>query len=91
MYNPNEIVKFNVSGVLKDLNRRYHRNYTVKDVADRVGVTRETISRLTTKSAFSLIYSVAGCIYDLYPEYSEYWNFADFVQLLAYDDHSFIL
>lgn len=91
MYDPTKIIKFNVSGVLKDLNRCYHRNYTVKDVADRVGVTRETLSRLSTKSAFSLVYSVAVCIYELYPDYSEYWNFAEFIQLLAYDDHSFIL
>lgn len=90
MYNPNETVKLNVSRALKSLNKEFRRNYTVQDVADRVGVSRETLSRLSTKSSFSLIYSVASCIYELYPDYSEYWNFSEFVMLLS-DDNSFIL
>ena len=90
MYNPKEIVKLNVSRALKSLNKDFRRNYTVQDVADRVGVSRETLSRLSTKSSFSLIYSVASCIYELYPDYSEYWNFSEFVMLLS-DDNSFIL
>ena len=90
MYNPNETVKLNVSRALKSLNKEFRRNYTVQDVADRVGVSRETLSRLSTKSSFSLIYSVAFCIYELYPDYSEYWDFSKFVMLLS-DDNSFIL
>lgn len=90
MYNPKEIFKLNVSRALKSLNKDFRRNYTVQDVADRVGVSRETLSRLSTKSSFSLIYSVASCIYELYPDYSEYWNFSEFVMLLS-DDNSFIL
>lgn len=90
MYNPKEIVKLNVSRALKSLNKDFHRNYTVQDVADRVGVSRETLSRLSTKSSFSLIYSVASCFYDLYPERFECWNFSEFVMLLS-DDNSFLL
>lgn len=91
MYNPNDKIKLNVSGCLKDLNKRYHRNYTVQDVANVVGVSRETLSRLTTYSAFNLVYAVASCIYEFYPEHSEYWNLATYIELLAYDDCSFIL
>lgn len=91
MYNPNELVRFNVSSVLKDLNKRYRRNYTLKDIADKVGVSRETISRLSTKSSFCLVYAVALSIYEFYPEYSECWNFSDFAHLLASDDYSFLL
>lgn len=91
MYEPKDKIKLNVSGCLKDLNKRYHRNYTVQDVANVVGVSRETLSRLTTYSAFNLVYAVALCIYEFYPEYSEYWNLATYIELLAYDDCSFIL
>lgn len=91
MYEPKEKIKLNVSACLKDLNRMYHRNYTVQDVADFVGVSRETLSRLTTFSGFNLVYAVASCIYEFYPEYSEYWNLATYIELLANDDLRFIL
>ena len=92
MFDSSVKVKFNVSGCLKDLNRRYHKNYTLVDVARCVGVSRETLSRLTSFSNFNLVYSVAYCIYEFYPEYNGgFWDFVSFLQLLAYDDHSFIL
>lgn len=90
MYNPNETVKLNVSRALKNLNKLYRRNYTLQDVAERVGVSRESLSRLSTNSSFSTIYAVASCIYELYPDYSEYWNLSEFVMLLS-DDNSFVL
>ena len=64
MYEPKEKIKFNVSKSLKDLNKRYHRNYTVQDIADFVGVSRETISRLSSFSGFNLVYAVASCLYE---------------------------
>lgn len=91
MYNPNEKVKLNVSKALKDLNKQYHRNYTVQDVANEIGVSRETLSRLTTSSAFNIIYAVATCLYEFYPERTENWNLSTYIELLAWDDNSFIL
>lgn len=90
MYNPNEIVKFNVSRALKNLNKQFHRNYTLQDVADRIGVSRESLSRLSSKSSFSTIYAIASCLYELYPDYSECWNFSEFVMLLS-NDNAFLL
>lgn len=57
-----------VSLALKDLNKQFRRNYTVSDVAEKVGVSRETLSRLTTDSSFRLIYNVCEVLYDFYPE-----------------------
>lgn len=90
MYNPNEIVKFNVSRALKNLNKQFHRNYTLQDVAERICVSRESLSRLSSKSSFSTIYAIASCLYELYPDYSECWNFSEFVMLLS-DDNAFLL
>lgn len=92
MYEPSEKIKLNVSKCLKDLNKMYHRNYTVQDVADRIGVSRETLSRLSTSSSFSLVYGVANCLYEYYPEYNQgYWNMTTYIQLLNLDDHKFLL
>ena len=91
MYNPNEKIKLSVSACLKSLNKIYHKNYTVQDVANYVGVSRESLSRLTTHSAFNFVYAVASCIYEFYPEYTEYWNLATYIELLAYDNRYFIL
>lgn len=92
MYDPSEKVKFNISGCLKDLNKRYHRNYTLQDVASTVGVSRETLSRMSTSSSFSLVYSVAECLYQFYPDYnSGCWNFVTYAELLSWDDLSFLL
>lgn len=91
MYQPNEKIKLTVSACLKDLNKRYHKNYTLQDVADYVGVSRETLSRLTTFSAFNLIYAVASCIYEFYPEHSCHWDLTTYIELLAYDDLRLIL
>lgn len=94
MYNPqvDGKVKFEVSNCLKRLNKDYHRNYTVQDIANMVGVSRETISRMTTDSSFSLVYSVASCIYELYPEINDFeWNMGKFIEFLVWDNHSFLL
>lgn len=91
MYNPNEKIKLNVSKAIKYLNKQYHRNYTVQDLANEIGVSRETLSRLTTSSAFNIIYSVASCLYEFYPEHTENWNLSTYIELLAWDDISFIL
>lgn len=92
MWDSKDVIKFSVSGCLKDLNKRFHRNYTLMDIAEKVGVSRETLSRLTTNSSFSLCYAVAHCLYEFYPEYNENeWNFDMFMELLAYDDCSFFL
>lgn len=92
MYNSNVKVKLNVSKALKDLNKQYHRNYTLQDVANEIGVSRETLSRLTSFSAFNIIYAVASCLYQYFPEYNDtYWNFEVYVMLLSLDDYSFIL
>lgn len=85
-------VKFEVSKCLKRFNKEYRKNYTVQDVAEKVGVSRETISRLSSDSSFSLVYAVASCIYDFYPEKNGgNWNFAYFVEYLAWDNHAFLL
>lgn len=91
MYNPNEKIKLSVSSCLKSLNKIHHKNYTVQDVADYVGVSRESLSRLTTHSSFNLVYAVASCIYEFYPEHTEYWNLSTYIELLAYDNRYFLL
>lgn len=92
MYNSNVKVKLNVSKALKDLNKQYHRNFTLQDVANEICVSRETLSRLTTFSAFNILYGVASCLYQYYPEYNNgYWNFDIYVMLLSVDDCTFIL
>lgn len=94
MYDPKTDgkVKFEVSKCLKRFNKEYRRNYTVQDVAEKVGVSRETISRLSSDSSFSLVYAVASCIYDFYPEKNEgNWSFSYFVEYLAWDNLSFML
>lgn len=85
-------VKLEVSKCLKRFNKEYRRNYTVQDIADMVGVSRETISRMSSDSAFSLVYAVASCIYELYPELNNgEWNLAYFVEYLAWDNYAFVL
>lgn len=85
-------VKLEVSKCLKLMNKEYRRNYTVQDVADAVGVSRETISRMTTESSFSLVHAVASCIYEFYPESNGgTWNLSTYIEYLAWDNHGFIL
>lgn len=92
MYDGKTKVKFEISKNLKGLNHRYHRNYTLQDIANRVGVSRETLSRMTSSSPFNLVYSVASCLYDFYPEYNDGdWDFSYYANLLAWDDLSFII
>lgn len=92
MYNPKEKVKFSISKSMKDLNRRYRRNYTLNDVALSVGLSRETMSRMTTDSPFSQVYAVAMCLYEFYPEYNDnLWDFCKYANLLCYEDCSFMM
>lgn len=58
--------KLNVSNCLKYYNYTFHRNYTVSDVADCVGCSRETLQRLTTFSSYALVSVVIDIIYRLY-------------------------
>lgn len=92
MYNPNEKVKLNVSKAIKDLNKQYHRNYTMQDLANEIGVSREALSRLTSYSAFNLIYAVASCLYEFYSlDSGAEWNLVHYIEIMAWDDNSFIL
>ena len=91
MYNPNEKVKFNISKCLKDLNKKYHKNYTLQDLANDIKVSRETLSRVSSDSSFSLIYKIASQVYYYYTPDIGGWEFTRYVEFLAFDEHSFIL
>ena len=91
MYN-GEKIKLNVSGALKIMNNNYRRNYTTKDIAERVGVSRETLSRLTTSSPFSEVYLIAREIYEIYaPDTMEDFNLQKYIELMQYFNNDFIL
>lgn len=92
MYEPSKPTKFNISASIKLLNKQYRRNYTLQDFADNMHCSRESLSRISAKSAFSTVYAVVLCFYSFYPEYNYgCWDFCKYAQLLAIDDHSFIL
>lgn len=94
MYDPKTDgkIKLEVSKCLKRFNKEYHRNYTLADVAEKVGISREAMSRVTTDSSFALIYDIASCIYEFYPEANcGNWDLSTFVEYLAWDNNYFIL
>lgn len=84
--------KFDISSCLKQLNRDYHRNYTMADLAEKVGVSRETMSRLTTDSKFSIIYTTAQEIFNFYPDMTEdgYFSFREVMMYMCDSDNFFI-
>ena len=88
----NERHKFDISACLKHFNRKYHRNYTVAELAKNVGVSRETLTRLTTDSKFSLVYDAAQEIFNFYPEMTSdgFFSFRD-VLLYMCDDDCFMI
>lgn len=87
----NERHKFDISVCLKQLNREYHRNYTMADLAKKIGVTRETLSRLTTDSKFSVVYDTAQAIFEFYPEMTSDGFFSFREVLLFMTDDYFIV
>ena len=91
MYN-GEKIKLSVSGALKIMNHNHRRNYTTKDIAERTGITRETLSRITTKSPFSEVYLIAREIYELYADDTkEDFNLQKYIELMQYFNDNFIL
>ena len=87
----NERHKFDISACLKQSNRKYHRNYTVADLAENVGVSRETLTRLTTDSKFSVVYDTAQEIFNLYPEMLDgYFSFREVLLCMCSEDDFFI-
>lgn len=82
-----EKAKLEVSKCMKEFNKKYHRNYTMQDLAEELGVSRESLSRLSTDSAFSFVYSVAYGLHKLYPEANKgVWDFALFVEHLLWEN-----
>lgn len=75
--------KLSVAFVVKELNETYHRNWTLADVASRVGVSRETLSRLSSDSKISVVYAVAKVLYALYPESGEGFYFDEWLSLMC--------
>lgn len=65
----NEKYSFSVARALKKLNKEYKKDYTVADVAEKCGLSKGILSRLTTDSKFSVLYTVTKEIYNLYLEY----------------------
>lgn len=83
-------VKLEVSKCLKEFNKRYCRNYTMQDLADRLGVSREALSRASSDSSFSFVYRVAHGIHELYPEVNNgAWDFCLFMEHLFWESHDF--
>lgn len=84
--------KLEVSKCIKELNRRYRRNYTMQDLAEKIGVSREALSRATTDSAFSFVYKIAYGLYELYPE-SGYngWDFNLYMEYLLWENHEYCM
>ena len=82
--------KLEVSKCLKEFNRRYRKNYTMQDLADGIGVSREALSRATTDSSFSFVYRIARGLYELYPEVGyDGWDFALFMEYLLWENHEY--
>lgn len=55
-----------VSKALKTLNRKYRRNFTLEDVAEKCDTSRQTLVRLSGASSFDLVKRVILSIYGLY-------------------------
>lgn len=87
-----ESYKFDISSCLKRLNRDYHHNYTMADLAEKVGVSRETLSRLTTDSKFSIIYTTAQEIFNFYPDMTSdgHFSFREVMMYMCDSDYFFI-
>lgn len=51
---------FNVSGALQVLNKVYHKRYKLVDLSDAIGVSPDTLSRLSEGSQFCIVYKVAS-------------------------------
>ena len=91
MYN-GEKIKLSVSGALKIMNHNHRRNYTTKDIAERTGIARETLSRITTRSPFSEVYLIAREIYELYVEDTkEEFRLEKYIELMQYFNDDFVL
>lgn len=58
--------KLYVSKTLKYYNRKYHRNYTLDDLADLCNTSRQTLVRLSGGSNFDLVKRVIYGIYDFF-------------------------
>ena len=58
--------KMYVSKTLKFYNRKYCRNFTVDDVAEKCDTYRQTLVRLSGASSFDLVKRVILSIYSLY-------------------------
>lgn len=58
--------KLYVSKTLKYYNRKYSRNFTVDDVAEKCDTSRQTLVRLSGASSFDLVRRVIYVIYGFY-------------------------
>ena len=68
--------KFDIATCLKQLNREYHQNYTLEDLAKKVDVTYEALSQLSTDSKFSIVYTTAEELFNFYPEITSDGDFS---------------
>lgn len=68
--------KFDIAACLNQLNRKYHKNYTLEDLAEKIGVTAETLNQLSTDSKFNILYTTALEIFDLYPNITSDGDFS---------------
>ena len=83
-------VKLEISKCLKDFNAKYHRAYTLQDLAEKIGVNRETLSRASSESSFAFVYQVVRGIYELYSaEEDIIWDFGFFMEKLLWENHDF--
>lgn len=79
---------FSVSEALHKFNKQYDKAYRVVDLAAAVGVSPDTISRLSIGSQFYIVYKIAYQLYLWYPDFSPSWSFEAYLStfLLLSDD-----
>ena len=87
-----ETYKFDIASCLKQLNHDYHHSYTMTDLAKNVGVSRETLSRLSTDSKFSIVYTTAQEIFNFYPDMTSdgFFSFREVLMRMCDSDYFYI-
>lgn len=77
---------FNVSGAIHVLNKVYHKSYKLVDLAYAIGVSTDTICRLSEGSQFCIVYNIAYQLYLWYPDLYPGWSFEFYLKTFCICD-----